>query len=93
MTKNPNPSSIRWTSSDGTSTLIKKMDDDYLLNAIWWCIRQKGHKHRRLNALVVEAYNRGLPLPRHKWVIVPTYPVEVSARYCDAVGYNPALRD
>jgi hypothetical protein len=74
----------RWTSSDGTTILIRKMDDNYLLNSIWWCIRQKGFKHRKLNALVVEAYNRGLPLPRHRWIILPITKTTVSETYQEA---------
>jgi hypothetical protein len=47
------------------------MSDTHLLNAILWAIRLKGHKIKKLPALVKAAVRRRLPLPEHKWVVVP----------------------
>ena len=59
----------RWKSrSQAGYVLISQMGDDYLLNCIRYCTTKKGHKHTKLDALVMEAKKRGLPLPQHKFI-------------------------
>jgi hypothetical protein len=66
----------RWyCPNKGGWILISGMTDDHLLKAINMCLNRKGHIHRKLGSLVAEAYKRGLPLPRHKWVKIPVLPV------------------
>jgi hypothetical protein len=68
-------SPLRWKSRTlGGYILISSMDDQYLLNTIGYALTKPGHKHSKLDRLVAEAYKRGLPLPRHRWVILPTLP-------------------
>lgn len=54
-------------------TLIREMSSAYLTNVIRYIVRLQKYdlKKRKLDALVVEARRRGLPLPDHRWVIGP----------------------
>jgi hypothetical protein len=70
----PHDTPLRWPIYHGQFTeylLMSRMSDTHLLNAIMWAIRLKGHKIKKLPALVKTAVRRRLPLPEHKWVVVP----------------------
>lgn len=85
----------RWYCPEkGGWILIHRMTDDHLLNAIGWAIRRKGHKVRKFQALVDEAIRRRLPLPVHRWILLPEgYRSEEGYAASEFGGYNPAWRD